>query len=81
MEKVLWNTDPIYSNLSALEKAEVTKIEEVKARCRERLLAHGFTSALGDRFDYTRRTSSPVTLRITTNIKTLWMELTRWLWM
>ena len=50
-EKVLWDHDPVYSNLTRSEKADPVNIAEVKKVCREKPLAYGFTSTLSDRFD------------------------------
>ena len=50
-EKVLWNTDPVYSTLSPSEKQDPDHQKDVSKACRERLLAYGFISALSDRFD------------------------------
>ena len=50
-EEVLWETDDTWKVLTDSEKQQAIEIEGVKARCRERLLAYGFTSALSNRFD------------------------------
>ena len=49
-EEVLWETDEAWSLLTVDEKKDKDEIKAVKSRCREGLLAYGFTSCLGERF-------------------------------
>ena len=49
-EEVLWDTDDCWNQLSNAERETQNEKDGVKARCREGLLAYGFTSCLGERF-------------------------------
>ena len=58
-EEVLWNTDQMWKTLTEDQKKDETNRVEVQERCRERLLAYGFTSAFSDCFDiYKKRFES-----------------------
>lgn len=50
-EEALWEKDERWMTLGPVQRADSDEIQGVKERCREALLAYGFTSSLGDRFE------------------------------